>query len=143
MLETLGLIPQTDLGRHWMQVEGMRGISAPNATPPGCSQKQPTSSTSERPQTIGAGLDCFSSPCARWSTACHQGMPKVLPGHVWGSGDGSIFLTKRSTNSGGHTPYRLSWRSGESTSVCTATQEPLTIMPGGKHALRDTLKACF
>ena len=33
MLEKLSLIAPIDLGRHWMQVEGIRRISAPNATP--------------------------------------------------------------------------------------------------------------
>ena len=33
MLEKLNLIPTTDLHKHWMQVEGIRRISAPNAAP--------------------------------------------------------------------------------------------------------------
>ena len=66
------------------------GEFPPQTPPPECLHKQPTLSTSERPVTIKSWSVCFSSPCARWSTACDQGMPNVLPGMCGGWGMAQI-----------------------------------------------------
>ena len=74
MLENLHLLPSTDLHRHWMQVEGIRRISAPNAAP------RVFSETADLEQ-LGtsrdhwAGSACSSSPSVQWSTECASPTP--------------------------------------------------------------------
>ena len=126
ILEKLGLLPLTDFSRHWMQVEGIRRISAPN--------------TDLRVFAETANLEHFGRTREHWSwvrlfffslcAAVFRMRSADLESVTWacmGTTKWIEFFDEKSTNTGWHTLCSFSWRSGESRKYVYGQRHPGTL----------------